>query len=1001
MKIFGFEIKRNTEEPISFAPKTTDDGAVVVNEGGVYGTYVDLDGSIRTEAELVNKYREMASHPEVDMAVDDIVNEVVTQESEEQVVELILDEIELPDRIKKLFITEFKDILSLLEFTNLGYEIFRRWYVDGRLYYHVIIDEKNPKSGIVELRYIDPRKIRKVRQVRKKALADNTALNQTSGEFYIYNDKGFAKTSGNSSIPSNSIGGIKIAKDSIVQCTSGLTSPNGDLVQSYLHKAIKPLNQLRSMEDSLVIYRISRAPERRIFYVDVGNLPKAKAEQYLRDIMIKFKNKLVYDAATGETRDDRKFMTMLEDFWLPRREGRGTEITTLPGGCLAMDTKVSLLDGRDLSIREIENEMKLGKTLWTYSCDPKTGKIVPGLISWAGVTQTSAQVMKLILDNNEEIICTPDHKFPVYGKGFVEAKDLEVNESMIPLYKKKNFISETKKLDYEQYFDNELKEWFFTHRLVSDFLRDSVVKYYIYNEEYSNESYDVRHHIDFDRHNNDPSNLCWMSWHDHQKLHADFGFSHEASLLGAKAAKDKLKWLKENDPELYRQRSETISKRMLNWYSSLTEEEFENLKNKRKENLLTYWENISPEERERKAKISASNGLKGPEGLRQKLKNDPEFAKQYSDNIKAYWADPIHGDERRKNRSEQSTKSNIERWNDPEWSKWKREFHKETQTVSFNHEILKTVIDLVNGKTSHQITCVDIVNILNEDKDLRNIFIDDNKNKTIPNFDSSNGFSENLMKKMVVQWGYKSWKDFRVKESVHNHRIIAIEYLESPIEVGTLTIDQDEIYHDHHTFALSCGIFTKNSNLGQMDDVIYFQKKLYKSLNVPVSRLDPEQQFNFGRATEITRDEVKFSKFTNRLRNKFATLFTKVLERQLILKGIITAEEWDQIKDSIRYKFAQDNYYAELKETEILRDRITMLRDIDDYAGKYYSHEWIRRNVLRQSDEEMEEIDEQIEEEQDNPQYNPPMPEQSGEQTQQSEEDQPQQDEEEEIPTIQ
>lgn len=492
-KIFGFEIRRKVEEPISFAPKATDDGAVVVNEGGIYGTYVDLDGSIRTEAELVNKYREMASHPEIDMAVDDIINEVITQEPEVKLVELILDEIELPDRIKKLFIAEFKDILSLLEFTNLGYEIFRRWYVDGRLYYHVIIDENNPKNGIRELRYIDPRKIRKVRTVKKKGVADNVPLNQTSNEYFIYNDKGFAKTSGNSSIPTNTIGGIKIAKDSIVQCTSGLTSPNGDLVQSYLHKAIKPINQLRSMEDSLVIYRISRAPERRIFYIDVGNLPKAKAEQYLRDIMIKFKNKLVYDAATGEIRDDRKFMTMLEDFWLPRREGRGTEITTLPGG----------------------------------------------------------------------------------------------------------------------------------------------------------------------------------------------------------------------------------------------------------------------------------------------------------------------------------------------------------------------------------------------------------------------------------------------------------------------------------------------QNLGQMDDVIYFQKKLYKSLNVPVSRLDPEMQFNFGRASEITRDEVKFSKFTNRLRNKFATLFTKILERQLILKGIITIEEWDDIKDSVRYKFAQDNYYAELKETEILRDRITMLRDIDDYAGKYYSHEWIRRNVLKQSDEEIEELDEQIEDEKDNEQYNP------------------------------
>lgn len=491
-EIFGFEIRRRQQEPVSFAPKQTDDGAVVVAEGGVYGTYVDLDGSIRTEAELVSKYREMAQHPEIDAAVDDIVNEVITQEPEQQPVELILDDLEQPDRVKKLLIQEFDGVLKLLEFNQLSYDVFRRWYVDGRLYYHAITDEADPKKGITELRYIDPRKIRKVREVKKKKVASNVPVSQTASEYYIYNDKGFAKTSGNSSVPSNSVGGLKIAKDSIVHCTSGLTSQNGDLVQSYLHKAIKPLNQLRAMEDSLVIYRISRAPERRIFYIDVGNLPKMKAEQYLRDIMTKFKNKLVYDSSTGEIRDDRKFMTMLEDFWLPRREGgKGTEITTLPGG----------------------------------------------------------------------------------------------------------------------------------------------------------------------------------------------------------------------------------------------------------------------------------------------------------------------------------------------------------------------------------------------------------------------------------------------------------------------------------------------QNLGQMDDVIYFQRRLYKSLNVPITRLDPEVQFNLGRATEITRDEVKFAKFINRLRNKFSTLFLKILERQLILKGIITPEDWEEFKDVIRFKFAQDNYYAELKETEILRDRIAMLRDIDDYAGKYYSHEWIRRHVLRQSDEEMEEIDEQIADEQGNPQY--------------------------------
>lgn len=509
MNLFGFEIKRKESEGASFAPKLQDDGAMVVAEGGVYGTYVDLDGSVRTEAELVNKYREMSAHPEVDTAIDDIVNEVVVQEPETKVVELLLDDVpNISDRVKKIFIAEFENILTLLEFNQLGYETVRRWYVDGRLYYHVIVDEKNPAAGIVELRYLDPRKIRKVRVTQSKRDKANIETPVTTGskEYYVYNDKGFAKTSGTNVLPSNSIGGLKIAKDSIVHCTSGLLSQNGDLVQSYLHKAIKPLNQLRSMEDSLVIYRISRAPERRIFYVDVGNLPKMKAEQYLRDLMVKFKNRLVYDSATGEIRDDRKFMTMLEDFWLPRREGRGTEITTLPGG----------------------------------------------------------------------------------------------------------------------------------------------------------------------------------------------------------------------------------------------------------------------------------------------------------------------------------------------------------------------------------------------------------------------------------------------------------------------------------------------QNLGQMDDVIYFQQKLLRSLNVPISRLDSNAPFSFGRATEISRDEVKFAKFINRLRNKFAILFTKCLERQLILKKIITPEEWDAIKNNVKFKFSHDNYFDELKNTEILRDRIVMLRDIDDYVGKYYSAEWVRRNVLQQSDEDIEKINEQIEDEQENPQYNGMLKQQMMQQQQQN-----------------
>lgn len=502
-ELFGFQIKRKVE-PVdipSFTPKAADDGAMVVAEGGVYGTFVDLDGAVRTEAELVNKYREVSMHPEVEMAIDDIVNEAIVADPKKEIVTLNLDDLEQPDKIKKLIQEEFDNIVDLLEFNQHAYEIFKKWYVDGRLLYHAMIDEKNPREGIKELRYIDPRKIRKVRTQKKRRVSNqsNITVPQTGEEFYIYNEKGFSKTAGvpNNTAPFQDTGaqGLKIAVDSIVNVSSGLVNVNGDLVIGYLQKAIKPLNMLKAMEDSLVIYRISRAPERRIFYIDVGNLPKPKAEQYLRDVMTRFKNKVVYDQSTGEIRDDRKHMTMLEDFWLPRREGgKGTEITTLPGG----------------------------------------------------------------------------------------------------------------------------------------------------------------------------------------------------------------------------------------------------------------------------------------------------------------------------------------------------------------------------------------------------------------------------------------------------------------------------------------------QNLGQMDDVTYFQNKLYKALNVPIGRMDPSAQYSFGRATEITRDEVKFAKFVTRLRARFSDLFTRILEKQLILKGIITSEDWAEFKTNFKFEYAEDNHFAELRNTEILRDRVSMLRDIDDYTGKYYSHEWIRRNVLYQTEEDMKEIDEQIAQEVDNPQYNQP-----------------------------
>ena len=345
-QLFGFQIQRKEGRKGQSPVPPNAEESIAVAAGGYYGTYVDTDNQARNEYEMIRRYRDMALHPEVDSAVDEVVNEFVVSDAHDTPVEINLDNLDAGMGIKKKVRDEFEYIKRLLNFDNRAHEIVRSWYIDGRLYYHKVIDLENPKKGITELRYIDPMKIKKVRQKldQKKNLDSlqrqaikGTALEYEYGTFvdyYLYNPKGFYKGGVLGPVGDMSLSqGVKMAIDSITFCPSGLQDLNKRMTLGFLHKAIKSLNQLRMIEDSLVIYRLSRAPERRIFYIDVGNLPKVKAEQYLRDVMSRYRNKLVYDANTGEMRDDKKHMSMLEDFWLPRREGgRGTEITTLPGG---------------------------------------------------------------------------------------------------------------------------------------------------------------------------------------------------------------------------------------------------------------------------------------------------------------------------------------------------------------------------------------------------------------------------------------------------------------------------------------------------------------------------------------------------------------------------------------------------------------------------------------------------------------------------------------------
>ena len=333
VQLLGFQITRSTdqEKPAeakqAFTVATPDDGTTTISAGGYFGQYLDMEVNAKNDFDLIRRYREIAQHPECDMAVEDIINEVIVSDERDSAVSISLDKLDISDNIKTKIRDEFYEVLGLMNFDEKGHDIFKRWYIDGRIYFHKVIDPKSPRKGLTELRYIDPRKIKKVREVTKARDSKGKGIEvvEQTAEWFVYNDKGMSSA--------NSNAGLKISTDSICYVTSGVVDATKNMVMGHLHKAIKPVNQLRMIEDAVVIYRIVRAPERRIFYVDVGNLPKVKAESYLRDVMARYRNKLVYDASTGEIRDDRKHMSMLEDFWLPRRDGtKGTEVSTLPGG---------------------------------------------------------------------------------------------------------------------------------------------------------------------------------------------------------------------------------------------------------------------------------------------------------------------------------------------------------------------------------------------------------------------------------------------------------------------------------------------------------------------------------------------------------------------------------------------------------------------------------------------------------------------------------------------
>ena len=701
--------------------------------------------------------------------------------------------------------------------------------------------------------------------------------------------------------------------------------------------------------------------------------------------------------------------SMQEDYFFPQSaEGRGSKVDTLPGGdnlgCFALDTKVKLLDNRNLSISEIEAEMKDGNELWAYSCDPITGKIVPGLISWAGKTRSNAKVLKIVLDNGEEIVCTPDHKIPLPGIGFVEAKDLTIGQSLIPLYTKNKEISKHAKRDYEMVYDNESKKWVYTHRLVAKYMRSngySTEK--VFDEDYISSSKNTIHHKDFNRYNNSPANLTWMNFTDHTLYHQDKGFSKEAQALGTLAARDKMYYLKEHDPEQYNDIIKRQTQGRSRWYESLTSDEIDALNKKRSVGVKKYYKNLTSNEKEERKQVSRTNWYKGTEKFLALLTDDT-FRQEYGNKISAGQSkSKVDNPELWKNRSAKITEANIIRWQTDGYYdsvfkdqkiKFNSDMYEFVSTLYVTHKVehagdftsiignnstFMQMYAAANTKV-HSNTKVDKFSVRHLHKLLKQmnhtwesfklihsyIVPDDILNDLISQYDNQMSQYDFISKlkdnnhllssrhkviNHLNKCGIDNFKTFKEFAEYKNHRIVDIIYLDDTIDVGTLSIDQDELHHDYHTFALSAGVFVKNS----INDLLYFNNKLARGLRVPSSYLpsgpeDNTAPVNDGRLGTALIQEYRFNQYCIRLQNAIGEMLNKEFKMFLAWRGFnIDASLFD-------ISFGEPQNFASYRQTEQDASRVGTFASLEQYP--YLSKRFLLERYLGLSEEDMTKNDE-------------------------------------------
>lgn len=868
-------------------------------------------------------YRTMAAFSDVADAMDEICDECINKDENGAIVTLEVGSKNLTDKQKSALEDEFQKIATYFDLENKGWTYIRQFLIEGELFFENIVHEDYPTEGILGVvnlpsELIDP--------------VYNNIQNLTVKGF-VYR-KPIFDPSKPQAIQKYDF--VPLSENQIVYVNSGIFNDNKMFVLPILENARRAYRQLSLIEDAIVIYRMVRAPERLVFNVDVGNMAPPKAESYLRKLIQQYWSSKSFDANQNDVVNKFNPQSMLDAYWFAKRQGsEGTSVTQLAGGCLAMDTLVPLLDGRKLTIREIEEELKQ-KEVWVYSCDPVTGEHAPGLVTWAGVTQKSAEVYKITFDNGKDLICTPDHKFPIINKGFVEAKDLVVGESMIPF---NNQLDKLGKQDYEMVYNNKSKTWEYTHRVVAKFFKDKG----IHNEHTHLEvnrdlPKNVIHHKDFNRFNNNPDNLLFMNGKDHILLHRDQKFT---PLVGTIAAKLKMQKMRAEDPAAYQELRDRITTTCKNtWVNMSIERKIQHSKT-HSEAATAYINELTEEGRCIRAKTSKDNRYTGNRKLNEKLKSDTDFNKFYGSQISRGLKNKFNS-MTVVERKEHFAKSTENKRKNVNYTK-NIENHSKKQTIMYDNTILKFVIDQIKGKTTHEVTKHDVVAAINDNNQLSQHFIDLNKNQVIRNWDGQK-FSYTHLVGLARQFGYKDWNHLRRQHELFNHRIVSIEKLQDKIEVGTLTIDDKEQYHNYHTFALDCGVYTKNSNLGELSDLMYFIKKLYRSLKVPTSRLDPDDGFKDG--TDILREELKFARFIIRMQQRVAAGIKRCFITHLKLKKV-----WDDLDITdfdLNVEFNVPTNFYDLRENQKLEIKAANFSNLA--SNEYISNTFAQKKYLSWND---------------------------------------------------